>query len=137
MTQKPTPRCLKVGEEIRRLLSSIFQENMFWDARLRDASLTVTEVRMSPDLKSARIFFIPFGQESTAPVLAALKIEAPRIRKLLASKVRLRSVPEIYFHVDTSYEKFQQVNKLLKDPKVQQDLTRTDADEDNTPLDDE
>ena len=135
MTQKPTPRCLKVGEEIRRLLSSIFQKNMFWDPRLREASLTVTEVRMSPDLKSARIFFIPFGHISTPPALAALKEETPRIRKLLAQKVRLRGVPEIYFHLDTSYEKFQQVNELLKDPKVQKDLI--DPDLDATPPDDE
>lgn len=138
MTPKSTPRCLKVGEEIRRVLSSVFQEAMFWDERLRDTSVTITEVRMSPDLKSARIFFMPFGKE-TGPVLAGLKAEGPRIRKLLASRIRLRSVPEIHFHVDTSYEKFAQVNDLLNDPKVQKDLLDSEGnpDEDNTPLDDE
>ncbi len=125
-----TPRSLRVGEEIRRILSSIFQENMFWDPRLREASLTITEARVSADLKSARVFFIPFGERDPVVILQALKEGTPRIRQLLSQKIKLRAVPTLAFCLDTSYEKYQQVNDLLKTPKIQKDLTKEDPQND-------
>lgn len=109
----PSQRCLKVGEEIRRLLSTIFQTYFFEDAALRSGSVTVTEVQMSPDLKHAKVFFLPLGGASKKEMLGGLRTEAPKIRHLLGQKIRLRHVPALDFRIDETFDAVDALNRSL------------------------
>ncbi len=124
MDHGPSQRCLKVGEEIRRLLAAIFHETAFWHQQLRDASITVTEARVSPDLKQAHVFVIPLGGADKDAIMQALLEETPHIRRLLGRKVRLRNVPELFFHMDSSFDQFKQVDQLFSNPKVLRDIEK-------------
>ncbi len=124
MDRSPSQRCLKVGEEIRRLLAGIFHETAFWHQHLRDASITVTEARVSPDLRQAHVFVIPLGGIDEHDLMKALLEETPHIRRLLGKKVRLRNVPELFFHIDSSFDQFKQVDQLFSNPKVLRDIEK-------------
>jgi ribosome-binding factor A len=125
--QGPTQRGLRVAEEIRRGLASIFLENTFWDEGLAAVSLAITEVRVSPDLRNARVFVLPLSGGDVKPSLMRDLTKAiPRIRKILAQKLRLRVVPELVFQIDNAFENFNQIDSLLNDPKVQKDIEKQD-----------
>lgn len=125
--QGPTQRGLRVAEEIRRGLSSIFLENTFWDEGLVAVSLAITEVRISPDLRNARVFVLPLSGGNVKPsLLRDLTKAIPRIRKMLAQKLRLRLVPELVFQIDNAFENFNQIDSLLNDPKVLKDIEKPD-----------
>ena len=121
-TSEPSQRCLKVGEEIRRLLAGIFQEEEFWHPELKSHSFVITEVRMSPDLGHAKVFFIPLNKNDPKKIAAILKAEKPAIRKILASKIYLRITPDLVFIPDDSFEQAQSIETLLNDPHVKQDI---------------
>jgi ribosome-binding factor A len=109
----PSQRCLKVGEEIRRLLASVFQHYFFEDPSLSGGSVTVTEVQMSPDLKHAKVFFLPLGGACQKEMLGALRQEAPKIRHLLGKKIRLRHVPALDFRIDETFDAVDALNHSL------------------------
>lgn len=125
--QGPSQRGLRVSEEIRRGLSSIFLENTFWDEGLAAVSLAITEVRISPDLRNARVFVLPLSGGTMKPsLLKDLTKAIPRIRKILAQRLCLRVVPDLVFQIDNSFENFTQIDSLLNDPKVLKDLEKSD-----------
>ena len=128
MKQKePTHRGLKVGEEIRRALASIFQGSPLWEQGLVDVSVTVTEVRVSPDLRNAHVFVLPLGKEiSHIKLLKKLGKAIHQLRKELAKKTHLRVVPELTFHIDNAFDNFNQIDGLLNDPKVKKDIQKDD-----------
>jgi ribosome-binding factor A len=92
------------------------------DPDLSGTMLTVTEVRMSPDLRNANIFFVPLGGEGGPQVLKALKRATPFIRRRLAEAVQLRVAPQLWFELDTSFESANRIETVLKDPQVRRDL---------------
>jgi ribosome-binding factor A len=118
----PTQRQLRVGEEIRHLLSALFARGEFRDPELADAQLTVSEVRISPDLKNATAFVSRLGRSDVEALLPALKRAAPYVRGELAKGLRLRIVPQISFQPDIAIEYAMHVDKLLKAPEVARDL---------------
>lgn len=121
-------RGLKVSEEIRRILSSIFLENTFWEQRLEASSVAVTEVRISADLRNARVFVLPLsGSGTKSSLINDLTKATPRIRKALGQKLRLRVVPELIFQLDNSFENFSQIDNLLNDPKVLKDIEKPET----------
>ena len=110
----PSQRCLKVGEEVRRILSSIFQNYFFEDSTVSAASITITEVQMSADLGHAKVFFMPLGGASKELVLETMRAHSTRIRHLLSKKVQLRHVPSLDFRMDGSFDAFATINNALK-----------------------
>lgn len=122
-SKKPSnSRPLKVGEEIRHALSDIFMRGEIYDPQLSGKPLTVSEVRMSPDLKNATAYVMPLGGENKEGILEALVRVAPAIRAQIASRVTLRHVPRIWYKLDESYEEANRINKLLKQPEVLRDI---------------
>ncbi|MDC0348885.1 30S ribosome-binding factor RbfA [Alphaproteobacteria bacterium] len=125
--EQPSQRGLKVAEEIRRALSGIFQEGIFWEKELENISLTITEVRISPDLRNARVFVLPLGKEASGSLMRILGKMIPRIRKTLSKKLRLRVVPDLTFHMDSSFDNFKQIDSLLNNPKILKDIEKSDT----------
>ncbi|KXU94110.1 ribosome-binding factor A [Acetobacter cerevisiae] len=119
-----------MGEEVRRVLAELFARTTFRDPDLADATVTVTEVRLSPDFKHATVFVARLGRSDIDALLPALKRVAPWLRTQMSHKLRLRAAPELHFQPDTTLDVAMHMDSLLKSPDVQRDLTAKDqADE--------
>ncbi len=117
----PTQRQLRVSEEIRHVLSGLFFRGEFRDPDLADAKITVTEVRISPDLKNATAFVARLGRSDIDALLPALKRAAPYFRVQLAHEMRLRVAPQVSFQPDTTLDYAMHVDSLLRAPEVARD----------------
>ncbi|MEK6745513.1 MAG: 30S ribosome-binding factor RbfA [Pseudomonadota bacterium] len=117
-------RNLRVGEEIRHALADIFMRGEVHSMELFGASITVSEVRVSPDLKNATAFVMPLAGKNKDGLLEALKKSSPEIRHLVSKRVKLRHVPKIFFALDDSYEEAERINNLLKQPDVIRDIEK-------------
>lgn len=115
-------RQLRVGEEIRHVLAGVFARGELRDPDLAAAQLTVTEVRVSPDLRRATAFVARLGRSDVSLLLPALARAAPFLRGQLAKALRLRVAPEMSFQPDTSLDYASHVNELLHRPEVARDL---------------
>ncbi len=120
--QEPSQRQLRVGEELRHALSRLLQRGELRDPALQRVTVTVTEVRMSPDLKSATAYIMPLGGEHRAEVMAGLTRSAGYLRGQIAREVPLRFTPALSFAVDTSFDHASRINELLHRPEVERDL---------------
>jgi ribosome-binding factor A len=118
----PGQRQLRVGEELRHALARILGRGELRDPLLRDATVTVTEVRISPDLKNATAFVMPLGGTQAPEILAALRRSAPYLRGVIGREVPLRYSPSIGFELDTSFEHASRIEALLHRPDVARDL---------------
>ena len=118
----PSQRQLRVAEEIRHVLAGIFTRTEFRDPDLVGVVITVTEVRMSPDLKHATAFVTRLGRSDVDKVLPALKRVAPFLRGQVGKSMKLRVAPEISFQSDTALEYAMHIDKLLHAPEVARDL---------------
>ncbi len=118
----PSQRQLRVGEEIRHALAEIFLRTEFHEPALAKAHLTISEVRMSPDLKHARIFLTQLGNKDITPLLPALKRVSPFLRSQIAPRLGLRVTPDLQFLADEALEEATRINKLLHAPEVARDL---------------
>lgn len=118
----PSQRQLRVAEEVRRVLAEVFARTEFRDPDLVDATITVTEVRVSPDLRHATAFVARLGRTDIEALLPALKRVAPFLRTQLARILRLRSAPEIHFQPDTALDYAMEMDALLRSPDVRRDL---------------
>jgi len=120
--KEPSQRQLKVGETIRHALADIFSRGEIVDGVLSRHSLTVPEVRMSPDLKLATVFVIPLGGGEAEEAVAHLEKHKRYLRGLVAKRVSMRFMPELRFKVDTSFEASSRIDELLARPEVARDL---------------
>jgi ribosome-binding factor A len=118
----PSQRQLKVGELIRHALADILSRGEITDEVLSRHSLTVPEVRMSPDLKLATVYVFPLGGGEADEVVAHLNKHKRYLRGLVAKQVSMKFMPEIRFKVDTSFEASARIDALLASPKVARDL---------------
>jgi len=125
----PSQRQLRVGEEMRHALAQIFQRGMLRDPALQDVTLTVTEVRLTPDLKHATAFVMPLGGRQAAEVVAGLQRGAAYLRMELARAVKLRVAPTVAFALDASFDHASQVEALLQRPEVARDLVQDGTDD--------
>lgn len=116
-----SPRPLRIGEEMRHALARIFEHGLH-DPALAAIALTVTEVRVSPDLKNATAFVVPLGGAHAAEVMAGLRRAEGYLRRELAHAVKLRHAPALHFALDTSFEHASQIDALLRRPEVARDL---------------
>lgn len=126
--QAPSQRQLRVGEEIRHVLARLFQRGALRDPALHDAVLTVTEVRVSPDLKHATAFVMPLGGRRADEIMAGLKRGASHLRRLVAQEVKLRVAPQIAFALDESFDEASRIEALLRRDDVARDLPAPDGD---------
>lgn len=110
----PSSRPLKVGEMIRHALSEIFLRGESHVPLLDGASITVSEVRVSPDLKNATAYVMPLAGSNQQPIMDALAANSGHIRHLVAGKVVLKFMPKIYYKLDASFEEAGRINLLLK-----------------------
>lgn len=124
----PTQRSLRVGEEIRHALTRILERGDLRDPDLAGRPLTLTEVRVSPDLRNATLFVTPFGGGDAAPLVAALKRARSFLRHELAREIDLRHMPELWIEADTSLDNASRIDALLRSPEVRRDLDHVDSD---------
>ncbi|MDZ5700185.1 30S ribosome-binding factor RbfA [Chelativorans sp. M5D2P16] len=126
-TSAPSQRQLRVGEQARHALAEILQRGDVRDPQVEGVVISVSEVRMSPDLKIATAFVSPLGVEEKETVVDALNRNARFIRGRAAPALRqLKYMPEFRFRLDTSFENFEKIDKLLKSPQVARDLDKDD-----------
>ena len=118
----PTQRQLRVGEVIRRALSEILARDEVHDPDLSLTPITVGEVRCSPDLRRATVFFMPLGGVRREEVLAALRRNKSEIRHLLARMVQLKYAPDLSFKLDESFDRMDETRRILNTPEVRRDL---------------
>lgn len=115
-------RQLRVGEALRHALARVFERGALRDPALTGVAVTVTEVRVSPDLKQATAFVMPLGGEKLADVLAGLGRSAGFLRREIAKDVKLRHAPELDFEADNRFDHASRIDALLRRPEVERDL---------------
>jgi ribosome-binding factor A len=118
----PGQRQLRVGEEIRHLLADLLERGNMRDPELRDASITVTSVDVSPDLHNATAFVMPLGGHDEKRLLAALRRAAPWFRARVGERAGLRYAPEIRFELDRTFDEADRIGSLLRRPDVARDI---------------
>jgi ribosome-binding factor A len=149
-TRPPSPRQLRVGEAIRHALAHALERGEVRDPGLGGKSVTVTEVRVSPDLRHATAFVVPFNAPSAAAVppadlrapgarrdmdshdaaaamtevVAALNRAAPFLRHRVAEAVRTRFAPELVFRADITFDEAERIHRIFADPLVARDVGR-------------
>jgi ribosome-binding factor A len=106
-------RPLRVGEEVRHALAQILERGDLRDPDLAGAVVTITEVRMSPDIRNATVFVAPLGGIDTAKIVKALERAVPYLRRRIADIVELRYVPNLRIEADTSFDYAEQIGKRL------------------------
>jgi ribosome-binding factor A len=122
----PTQRQLRVAEEIRHVLAGIFMRRELRDPELAEADITVSEVRLSPDLKHATAFVSRLGRMDVQKLLPALQRVAPWLRSQVANALPLRYTPELLFQPDHALDYAMKINQLMQRPDVARDLKSED-----------
>jgi ribosome-binding factor A len=115
-------RQLRVGEELRHALARVLRDGECRDPVIENTSITVTEVRMSPDLRNATAFVMPLAGTNATEVVAALERSATFLKGLVAREVRLRNTPNLVFALDDSFDRADRISALLTRPEVARDL---------------
>ncbi len=122
----PSQRQLKAGELIRRALAEILAREPIRDPDLRGVSVTISEVRASPDLKHAIVYAAPLGSEHDPDVvIKALQRCGSFLRGCLGKEMQMKSTPRLRFMKDESFETAEAMTRLLQNPHIQQDLDKT------------
>jgi ribosome-binding factor A len=107
-------RQLRVGEEIRHVLSSIFLQGTLYEPELMGISITVPEVRVSPDLRNATAFVFPLAGKAPEGFIKSLNKIAPSINHMVAQRVKLRFAPKITFKLDNSFDVAHKIENLIE-----------------------
>lgn len=115
-------RVLRVGEQVRHALSDILMRGDVHDETLASHSVSITEVRMSPDLRHATVFVKPLLGADEAEVLAALKKHVRYLKGEVARRVNTKYAADLKFLADESFDEGSHIDALLRDPKVARDL---------------
>jgi len=120
--EQQSVRLLKVGERVRHVLSEIFTRQQVHDDVLSAHSLSVTEVRMSPDLRNAAVYIKPLLGAGEDDVLLALRQNTAYLQREVAKRLGLKFAPKLKFRADESFDEAGRIEKLLSDPRVARDL---------------
>jgi ribosome-binding factor A len=122
----PSQRQLRVGEMLRERLSEILRVADFEAKVLKKANLTVTEVRISPDLKQATAYIMPLGGAHLEKIVHLLNEDVARLKKLALSDLHLKYTPDLRFTADASFDKAVAMDKLLASDRIRADLADSD-----------
>lgn len=115
-------RLLRVGEQVRHTLSDILARGDVHDDTLAKHPVTITEVRMSPDLRHATVFMKPLLGKDEEAVLKALRTNTAYLQREVAARVQMKYAAKLKFLADESFDEGSHIDKLLRDPKVARDL---------------
>ncbi len=128
----PSQRQLRVGEEIRHALAWALERGEVRDPAVIGVPITVTEVRISPDLKNATAFIVPLGggdEETVQAIVDGLNRASAFLRRMVISQVQLRAVPRLNFIPDVSFDQASEIDALLRTQNVARDLLPDDWDD--------
>ena len=106
-------RQLRVGEELRYLISNALLRESFYDEYIKNNNITITEVNVSPDLKNAKVYVMPLGGENKLDVLNSLNKVSGRFKKIISSNISLRQTPKLVFKIDETFEYAKKINDIL------------------------
>ena len=118
----PTQRQLRVSELIRRRLSDVLNQGDIHDPDLNRISITVGEVRCSPDLKVATAYVLPLGGDNAEGALEALRRNRSEIRRTVSKGLALKFAPEIRFAIDETFDRLDDTRRLFSDEQVRRDI---------------
>ena len=126
----PSQRMLRVGEQVRAAITQVLQRGEVRDDLIEKTVISVSEVRMSPDLKIATAYVTPLGLSDHTAVIEALNRNAKFIRGRLGGQLRqMKYMPEVRFSDDTSFDNYKKIDDLLRSPEVQRDIAADDQTE--------
>ncbi|MFD1883759.1 30S ribosome-binding factor RbfA [Paracoccus pacificus] len=125
----PSQRQLRVGELIRRTLSDVLMRGDVHDPDLNRHSITVGEVRCSPDLKIATAYVLPLGGQRADEALAALRRNTRELRHLVAKAMTLKYAPDLRFQLDETFDRMDDTRRMFADERVRRDMAG-EADQD-------
>lgn len=134
----PSQRQLRVGELIRRILSDVLNRAEIHDPDLNRRSITVGEVRTSPDLKVATVHVMPLGGQDVEGAIAALARNKGELRHRVTKGMTLKYAPDLRFRPDETYHQLDETRRLFADERVRRDIDAGEGDDgsDGTPEDD-
>ncbi|SEL59929.1 ribosome-binding factor A [Roseovarius azorensis] len=118
----PSQRQLRVGELIRRTLSEVLMRGDIHDPDLNRISVTVGEVRTSPDLKIATAYVMPLGGEGREDLIALLARNKHELRRIIGKKVGLKYAPDLRFRLDETFDQMDEARRLFAQDKVRRDV---------------
>lgn len=119
----PSQRMLRVGEQVRAAVTQVLQRGEVRDPLLEKTVISISEVRMSPDLKIGTAYVTPLGVADHQGVIDALNRNAKFIRGRMGAQLRqMKYMPEVRFRDDTSFDNYKKIDALLRSPEVQRDL---------------
>lgn len=121
-SEDQTVRLLKVGERVRHVISEILTRQQVHDDTLSATTVSVTEVRMSSDLRQAKIFVKPLLGDEEEIVLQALRRNTAYLQREVAKRIGLKFAPKLKFVGDESFDEASRIDRLLADPRVSRDL---------------
>ena len=107
-------RQMRVGEELRHLISNVLLRETFYDQIIETNDITITEVSVSPDLKNAKIYVMPLGGKQKFEVVNSLNKVKGRIKKLISNSIKLRQIPKINFMIDESFENAKIIDDIIR-----------------------
>jgi len=121
----PSQRQLRVGELLRHALADVLRENEIRDSELEGVSVTVTQVKPSPDMRYATVFCEPLGGKNAKAIVAALNRHKGFLRGEMGHHITMKFTPELRFVEDESFAEAEKIETILKSPEVQRDLAAT------------
>ncbi len=124
----PTQRQLRVGELIRRALAEVLSRGDIHDPDLAHVSVTVGEVRTSPDLRLAHVFVLPLGGQNSAVVIDALNRNKSELRRAINKSMSLKYSPDLKFVYDQTFDQMDETRRLLSQDNVRRDISSDDPD---------
>ncbi len=125
----PSQRQLRVGETIRRALSDVLARGDVHDSDLNRMSITVGEVRVSPDLKIATAYVLPLGGQGQDEVIALFARNKGELRRLVAKKLTLKFAPDLRFQLDQTFDRMDETREMLSRADVRRDTASSNAGE--------
>ncbi|MFY0659271.1 MAG: 30S ribosome-binding factor RbfA [Shimia sp.] len=125
----PSQRQLRVGELIRRTLSEVLVRDELHDPDVTRMSITVGEVRITPDLSIATCFVLPLGGKNKEDAVALLARHKWELRKIIGRKAGLKHAPDLRFRVDTTFDQMDATRAMLSDERVQSDVAKSDTED--------
>ncbi len=117
MAKHRSQRQLKIGELVRKELAEIFSYGMFKNPELEKFSITISEVRVSPDIRHASVYIMPLGGKEIEKAIELLKEEAPLLGKEIGKRISTKFTPRLKFLIDESYSEAEKINKLILNSK--------------------
>src|SRR6201996_2949520 len=125
----PSQRQLRVGEILRHALAEILRETDIRDPDLEGVSVTITQVKPSPDMRYATVYCEPLGGKHAKEIVAALNRHKGFLRGEMGRLITMKFTPELRFVEDESFAEAQKIETILKSPEVQRDIAAADDDE--------